>query len=175
MKQVDFQQKLVLGFIVAVFGTTLLAFSHKPGGDSYEIYLNNQLLLKQLVYQPLSLKSLSLNKSNANDQLVVYYSHCGATGKGRILAVKDSKGTTLKKWNFANAKEGARSGMIIPVKELLQLERDHGSLSLYYSSQELPESRVLASFTVSEKSTVYQPSKESWPVWTAASILRITL
>jgi hypothetical protein len=175
MQQAHFQQKPVLGFIIAVLGTALLAFSHKPGGDSYEIYLNNQLLLKQFVHQALSLKSLSLNQANAKDQLVVYYSHCGVTGKDRSLAVKDSKGTTLKKWNFANAKEGARSGMIIPVKELLQLEKDHGSLSLYYTSQELPESRVLASFTVSEKSTVYQPTKESWPVWTAGSVLRIAL
>jgi hypothetical protein len=175
MQQVHFQQKLVLGFIAVVLGTTLLAFKYKPGGDSYEIYLNNQLLLKQFVRQPLNLKSLSLDQSNAKDQLVVYYSHCGVTGKGRSLAVKDSKGTTLKKWNFANAREGARSGMIIPVKELLQLEKDHGSLSLYYTSEELPESRVLASFTVSDKNTVYQPTKESCPIWTAGSVLRITL
>ena len=124
---------------------TTFAFA-KPGGDHYEIYLNNKLLLKQYAYQPLTLQSLQLTKENMNDNLVIIYSHCGVTGKGRSIAIRNEKGTILKEWKFADA-TGSNKGMTIPVKELLELEKQVHSdnLSLTYASQELPKGKVLAS------------------------------
>jgi hypothetical protein len=45
--------------------------------------------------------------------------------------------------------------MVIPVKELLQLSKDHGNgpLSFYYNAQGHSEGRALASFQVGGKTT----------------------
>ena len=130
-------------------------FGARPGGvDSYEIYLNNKLLTRQFANQPLSLKSLQLNQANLNDQLVIYYSHCGTAGKGRKIIIKDEKGNTIKEWKFANA-SGSNTGMTIAVKDLLQLEKKHASdaLSLFYTSEQLPQGRMLTGVRLSNKST----------------------
>ncbi len=134
------------------------AFKAKAGLDSYEIYLNNKLLVKQHVNQPLSLDNLGLDASNINDRLIIYYDQCTAPnklGKSRSILVRDSQGNTIKKWSFADAKEG-RSGMVIPVKELLQLEKKSVSkLSLFYTA-EGHGGQLLANFQVGSKSTTYQ-------------------
>lgn len=127
----------------------VFAFTAKAGLDSYEIYLNDKLILKQYVNQPLNLRKLQLEKANDNDQLRIYYKHCTGkgVGMGRSIAIKDGKGHTLKQWEFADA-TGSDTGMVISVKELLQLEKDnvHQDLSLHYTAKELPEGEMLAFF-----------------------------
>lgn len=131
-------------------GLTMLMQPAFAGTDSYRIYLNNKLILQQYVGRPLDLESLPLSEANSNDKLVIYYSHCGATGKNRSISVKDEKGTILKEWKFADAAvknemniPAGDDGMSIPVKEILALQaKDHG-LSLYYSAQQLPAGRLL--------------------------------
>ena len=115
------------------------------GVDSYEIYLNDKLLTRQFVTQPLSLKSLSLDKANQNDELVIYYSHCGRTGSERKITLKNAGGQIVKEWKFANA-SGAKTGMTIPVREVLQLQKKYAGneLSIYYSSDLMPQGRMLA-------------------------------
>ncbi len=130
---------------------TLSTLAARAGLDSFEIYLNNKLLLKMVAGRSFSLESLRLDKSNSNDQLVIYYSQCnapGKTGKERSIAVKDSKGRVLKEWKFADATD-THAGMTIPVKELLQLAQDKasGPLSFYYTAQGRPEGQILASFS----------------------------
>ena len=127
----------------------LISFSAKAGGDSYEIYLNNKLILKQYQFQTLSLTSLNLNRSNIQDQLVIYYAHCSEkdqTGKGRSIVIKDAQGKTLKEWKFSDA-SGDRSGMTIPVKDLLDLQNGNAenTLTIYYSSAGHPQSKILSS------------------------------
>jgi hypothetical protein len=131
-----------------------LTFSASAGGDSYEIYLNNKLIMRQFMHEPINIKNLLLDKANANDQIVIYYSHCGQTGKGRSITIKDEKGTTLKEWKYADV--SGRHGMSIPVKELLQLQKKNTSpLSLVYTSKELPKGQMLTSVKVDAKSTTY--------------------
>ncbi|HWK04605.1 MAG TPA: hypothetical protein VNS58_13285 [Puia sp.] len=130
---------------------TLSTLASRAGLDSFEIYLNDKLLEKMVAGKAFSLESLRLDKSNSNDRLVIYYSQCnavGKTGKERSISVKDSKGKILKEWKFADA-TGTDAGMTIPVKELLQLEKDKtgGALSLYYTAQGRPEGQLLASFS----------------------------
>lgn len=145
----------------------LQAFTAKAGGESFEIYLNNKLILRQAVSQSLTLQSLQLDKANKDDQLVIYYNHCGATGKDRSIAIKDEKGNIIKEWKFADA-TGSNKGMTIPVKELLQLEKNyaHTSFSLFYSAQQMPKGRTLSALQFSGKSTTWRHQKESWQVWT---------
>jgi len=145
----------------------LQAFTAKAGGESFEIYLNNKLILRQAVTQSLTLQSLQLDKANKDDELVIYYNHCGTTGKNRTIAIKDDKGNTIKEWKFADA-TGSNKGMTILVKELLQLEKNysHAGLNIVYSSQELPKGRALSALQFNGKSTSWRQQHETWPVWT---------
>ena len=137
---------------VFLLSTVLLlpAFTVIRGVDVYEIYLNNKLLLQQAANKPFTLQSLQLNKGNINDELVIYYNHCGESGKHRSIAIKDDKGNTIKEWKFTDASE-VRSAMRIPIKELLQLDKSyaHSSLTIFYSAQQLPKGRTLSGLQLS--------------------------
>jgi hypothetical protein len=131
-------------------GQPVLAGNGVRGVDSYRIYLNNKLILQQYVGQPLKLESLELGAANANDELVIYYSHCGATGRSRSISVKDANGSILKEWKFKDAavrnSENVPAGddaMVIPVKEILELKAKHAGLTLSYFAQQLPAGRML--------------------------------
>lgn len=134
----------LIGLCLSVF-----AFTAKTGLDSYEIYLNDRLLLKHYVNQPLNLRMLQLEKAEVDDQLFIRYTHCNIEGSGtnRSIVIKNMKGHTLKEWEFADA-VGSDKGMVIPVKELLKLEKDnaHQELSMHYTANELPKGEMLASF-----------------------------
>ena len=156
------KQKLLIAiFSILLCGT---AFKAKAGLDSYEIYLNDKLILKQYVNQPLKLESLNLTQSHMNDKLVIYYSQCnvpGKIGKGRTIAVKDARGNTLKLWKFADA-EGRATGMKIAVKELLALEKKTAGseLTLFYAAEGRQEGQLLANFHIGNKGTAYHQKHE---------------
>ena len=140
---------------IAAICLTMLAVSARKGIDSYEIYLNGKLLLRQVADRSFSLQSLHLNASQSDEKLVIYYYQCNApsgTGKGRSISVKDGNGRILKEWKFADAAEG-NGGMPIPVKEILQLAKGTGILHFYYVSGERPKGQILASFQRGEKNT----------------------
>ena len=131
--------------------TVLLLQAFKVGGvDVYEIYLNNKLILQQSGNKPVTLQSLQLDKRNINDELVIYYNHCGESGRQRSIAIRDDKGTTLKEWKFTDASE-VRSAMRIPVKELLQLDKNytHSKLTIFYSAHQLLKGRTLYALQIS--------------------------
>ena len=141
------KEAMIKMFALITLSFTVFSFTTKLGLDSYEIYLNNKLILKQSVNQPLSLRILQLSKANDNDQLRINYKHCTLEGAGtdRTIVLKDEKGNTLKKWAFTNA-SGSDLSMVIPVKELLQLEKNNADheLSLQYTARELPKGETLA-------------------------------
>jgi hypothetical protein len=156
MQNKKFHQMIARSLFFVFLGMTAFAFGNR-GGDSYEIYLNNKLLVKQFVTQSLALQSLSLSKANDKDHLTIYYKHCGRTGKGRSIALKDGKGKTLRQWQFTDA-DGA---MTIAVHDLLSfMNKADGDLSVFYSSQELPKGRLLASLNTGAKgAAVYHDAK----------------
>jgi hypothetical protein len=141
------KKTLIRMFTLITLCFLAFSFTAKLGLDSYEIYLNNKLILKQSVNQSLSLRILQLEQANDNDQLRIHYKHCTleGAGTGRTIVLKDEKGNTLKKWVFANA-SGSDLSMIIPVGELLQVEKNNAghNLSLQYSARELPKGETLA-------------------------------
>lgn len=166
---------------------TLFSVSAIAGADSYTIYLNNKLILKEYVSKAsLTLKDLQLNQSNMNDMLIISYNHCGTIGKGRSIVIKDEQGKLLKEWKFADA-EGSDAGMKIPVKDLLALEKSSGKNALniyYYSSQLLPKGKALASIkTGSQNATSLRLQKNenfiissiSIASWIAAGFTRFYL
>ena len=136
MKQVNPGKRLVLSFIAL----TIFCFSAFAGGEHYQVYLNNKLVLVKHISEPISVMSL-LDKTNSSDEIVIHYSHCGQRGKGRHVSLKNDKGVVVKEWSFTDAKEG----MAIPAKEIAALQKKYGQLTLTYSSRELPGGRTLAS------------------------------
>lgn len=122
----------------------LFSFSSKWGGDVFEIWLNGKMVLQQFVHVSKGVQTLELNQASENDRLDVYYKHCGQVGKNRYITIQDEKGHALKVWKFADA-TGNHSAMSFKLKDILSLKKNRNSkLSLFYSSDELPAGRLLA-------------------------------
>src|SRR5690349_7914830 len=163
MTHTDFKQSILKTFAAIALFLTTFSFAAIAGGDTYEIYLNKKLVFKQRVLNAsaIDLNSLQLTKANYNDELVIYYSHCGVTGTGRSIEIKDDQNNVLKEWKYKDA-VGANSAMTIPVKEILELQKNNpkAALNLYYfSSKYLPKGRMLASIKTQEKNTVMKSGR----------------
>jgi len=129
----------------------LLSFSTGSGGEGFEIYLNNKVVLQQFGSNMNTVKTLKLDQATANDEISVKYYHCGKVGKNRIITIKDEQEKALKQWKFSDASDVA-NGMTCKVKDILGLKIGKSSLlKLYYSSSELPKERQLASISVATK------------------------
>jgi len=146
MKITTFNRAFIKVFTLITLSLTAFSFTTKFGLDGYEIYLNNKLILKQYVNQPISLRVLQLDKAKEGDELRIKYTHCSnkGPGTGRNIVLKDEQGNTLKKWTFADA-TGSDFNMTIAVKELLQVEKKNArhELTLYYTARELPKDEML--------------------------------
>lgn len=145
---------------LAIVCLSVFSIQAKAGGDYFKVYLNNKLIHEQYMGQPFSLTQLQLDKANINDKLVFHYSHCGQIGNGRKITVKDAKGNVIKEWKFEDV-SGKHSGMIIPVKELLQLKQD--DLQFVYTARELPKGQLMAAVRLTDKTTGYQPAIQHTP------------
>ncbi len=137
MKNIYLTAKAIL-FLVLVF--FVQGFSNRAGGDYYKVLLNNKLLTEQFLYKPVTVKTVSLTPSNNNDQLTIYFSHCGTAGSGRTVSLKSSSGKLLGKWDFADSKQIA---LQLAVKDLLKASTKNSSGCLYYASKEIPAGKSL--------------------------------
>ncbi len=139
--------------VLVVICATLFSFSPKPGGEGFEIYLNNKVLLQQYGNEMNAVKSLQLNSTSSNDKLTIKYHHCGKVGKNRVITIKDNQNKVLKEFRYADAATPV-SAMAVNVKEILNLKKGSSStLKIFYSSSELPKGRVLASINTTVGST----------------------
>jgi hypothetical protein len=146
MEHNTFNRAFIKVFTLITLSLTAFGFTAKFGLDGYEIYLNNKLILKQYVNQPVNLRVLQLDKAKEGDELHIKYTHCSnkGPGTGRSIVLKDEQGNALKKWAFADA-TASDFNMTIAVKELLQIEKTNArhELSLYYTAHELPKGEML--------------------------------
>lgn len=125
----------------------LFGFVSKYGGEGFEIYLNNKLVMQQFGKQLASVNSLQLDQRFSNEQLTVKYYHCGQVGKNRHITIRDNQNKVLKDWRFNDGSNNA--AMNCPVNEILSLQkRNSNSVNLYYSSAELPNGRLLTSIVL---------------------------
>ena len=124
----------------------LFSFTGNLGGDVFKIYVGGKMVLEQYVAAKESTKSVYLSKSNLNETVDIYYSHCGHVGTGRHITVKDGQGRVVKTWNFPDA-VGANVAMSCKVKDIVG-QQNSNTITLYYSSKELPEGKVLATVLV---------------------------
>lgn len=141
-------KRLISGkLLLSVLALTFCCFSAFAGGEHFQVYLNDKLVLVKHVSEPISVMNL-LDKTSSSDQIVIHYSHCGARGKNRRIALRNEKGAVVKEWTFTDAKDG----MSIPAKEIAALQKQYGQLTLTYASAELPKGRALASLNGNGKS-----------------------
>lgn len=133
---------IIKSLVMAVASIAFFSFTNKPGGEGFEIYLNNKVVLQQFGSKMDDIKSLLVNQGSA-DQLSIKYHHCGRAGKNRTVTVKDSQNKILKEWKYADVKD-AYAAMNCNVKDITVLKKQNGALKLYYSSSELPNGRLLA-------------------------------
>jgi hypothetical protein len=148
MKTMNVKTILTSATLAIVLGLATMSFSPKLGLDGYEIYLNDKLILKQHVNQPLNLRTLQLDKAAPEDLLWIKYNHCtikSGSGSDRTIVLKDNQGHELKQWAFAN-NPSENKPMKISVAELRELEKTHADhqISLYYKAKELPGGELLA-------------------------------
>jgi hypothetical protein len=132
--------------IVSTICSLLFSFTHKKGGEGFEIFLDQQVLLQQFGNQLNTVKSISLDQSPSGKMLTIKYHHCGVSGTKRSISIRNEKNTVLKEWRYPDAGYNNKN-MSISVSELLKLKSSAGSgkLKLHYLSAELPNGRVLAS------------------------------
>ena len=135
--------------LLAVFALAILSFG-KKGGDVFEIYLNGNQVHQQFVHMDKSTKTLHLTPLSGNDKFDVYYSHCGTSGKARVLTIRNEKNELIKELKFADAKEG-KSLMSFYWRDITSQKIKAEKFNLIYSSKELPEGKALA--TISGRGT----------------------
>lgn len=144
--------KAIKGLAAVALCAILFSFSTgKGGGEGFEIYLNNKLVLQQYGSDMNQVKLLNLEKADDDDQLSVRYHHCGRVGKSRTITIKDAQDKVLKEWKFTDVPDAA-SRVSCKVKDILGLRNGkNNTLKLYYSSSELPKGRQLTSIVTGAK------------------------
>jgi hypothetical protein len=166
MKKVNYQPSVLLVSLITL-SVVLFSFSVKTaetiflksnfGGEGFEVYLNDKLVLQQFGAKMNEVKSLQLDQSASNGQLAIRYYHCGRPGKSRVVSIKDEKNVVLKEWRFGDAKD-ASAKLCCNVKDILALPKIKAGrqVNLFYSSSELPNGRLLATL-ISANNNTAQP------------------
>jgi hypothetical protein len=151
-------KKPILMIALLAFCATLFSFAPKFGGEGYQVYVNNKLVLERYGSQINEVKTLPLDEYSANGQITVKYYHCGRVSKGRVITIKDDQQKILKQWKFTDVAE-ATPAMNFSVKEIIGLQRSatNNTMNLYYASSELPGGRLLAALQISNTTAKKAP------------------
>ena len=139
---------LLLVGVIASF-----SFVAPRGGDVFKIYINNKMIVEQFVHNNPPMKVISLDQRNYNDEVSVYYSHCGQIGKSRQLSIRDASNRVIKTWKFADAGK-EHTPMTFRVKDILDVQKGEApyKFTIIYTSKELPKGYSLASVVASKSS-----------------------
>lgn len=149
---------LAKAFALLLISTALFSFTSLPGGEGFEVYLNNKLVLQCYGNQMNTPQVLRFTEGfSAKDELSIKYHHCGKVGKNRVLTVRNEDDKILKEIRFADS-DNASAAMHCKVTEILGLKKgDNSVLKLYYASSELPRGRLLASLVTSGRTVTAKP------------------
>ena len=146
MTQRTINSSTFVSLVLVTVATMVCSFSPEPGGDSFTIYQNDRLLLKQYLASDASVKTISLLEDSGDDVLKLYYSHCGKIGTSRKIGITGEGKKELASWTYADSKGASHEAMICKVKDIVALQKKtgNGSLSIVYYSNEIPEGLPLA-------------------------------
>jgi ferredoxin-like protein FixX len=125
------------------FFMALSSFALMPGGDYFEVYLNNKMVLQETLHNRKATPPLLLDETST-DQLHVYYSHCGETGTSRKITLKDAQNKSLKEWKYPDVDKTVKDAMSCSVKEITAFKKGGHTLTLFYSAKESANEVALA-------------------------------
>lgn len=118
--------------------------AEKVGGEGFEIYLDNKLVLQRFGSDMKKVSTLTLDAERTDLKLTVKYHHCGRIGKDRQITLRDEKNQLVKQWQYPD-KAVPVAAMTCNMESVFPIKKARtGNLKLYYSSSELPEGRLLA-------------------------------
>lgn len=139
--------------LVLAMAISMTAFVSPTGGEGYQIYIDDKLILEQFGSEMKQVKNLQLDQSHKKSELKVKFYHCGMAGRSRTLELRTPGKQVIKSWQFAN-EEGKNFAIRVRVEEILDLQKraGAGTLHLFYTSQEAPDGRFLAGITIGGKS-----------------------
>ena len=160
MKKINYQPGVAFASLIMLC-TVLFSFTFKTaetifGGEGFEVYLNNKLILQQYGKDLTTAKMIKFDQSASNGELSIKYYHCGQVGKNRVVTIKDEQNVVLKQWKFGDTKD---SKLCCSMKDIFALPKlkEGKNVNLYYSSAELPNGRLLAILNVVNKNSAAQP------------------
>ncbi|HEX6889240.1 MAG TPA: hypothetical protein VF141_01055 [Chryseolinea sp.] len=136
MRQINLRWSATRMF-AAIASIALCSFAFVPGGASYEVYLNHELVIKGHLYGRKEAPTLPLSLSNATDELSVAFSNCGKIDTARKISLKDEQNKTIKEWSFSDSPD-LKNQMMIKVSEITGFRNQYSTAKLVYSSRELP-------------------------------------
>jgi hypothetical protein len=128
---------LLLIIIVALLSSFLI----RPGGDHFQVYLNNKLVIEEHIYG--RTKNVPLKLTESTGELKVDYSHCGVTGTARTLSLKDENNKVLQEWKFIDVNPKMKDPMMVSVAQLYEFRSISGA-TLVYRARELNTDVVIA-------------------------------
>lgn len=123
--------------LLFIASLSFMAFSGPKGGESVEIYLDDNLVVKQFINSSTSAKKISVNPSE-KQELRVFYNHCGKVGNDRKIYFMNNQEEVIKTWRYANDN---KKWMKCPVNGIPMQQR---LVRLYYKSKEIPQGILLA-------------------------------
>jgi len=143
MKTINY--RLISGLMaLLVISGVLMSYTPRRGGEGFEVFLNNKLVV-QLFGKNMNGASTLYLEPGVDNEISIRYHHCGQTGKARRIDVKNEKGALIKTWRFEdNATPG--NAMKFKISEVPGLKNLAGQVrwSIHYTSSELPAGRQLA-------------------------------
>lgn len=129
--------------LLCTMAISLFSFTAKPGGEGFEIFVDNKLMIQRFGHDINTVQPLQLNQQSGNEKLLIKYHHCGRVGKNRVIAIKDAQNVVLKEFRYSDPAT-ASSAMSLEIKDILGLKKKGtGLLKLFYTSSELPGGRLL--------------------------------
>ena len=135
----------IFGFslLLLLLGVGLASYRSARGGEGFEVYLNQKLIMQKFGKELAQPALLKLDPSQDQQLRIIYY-HCGKNGKNRQLTLRDGSEQVLKVWKYANSSQAA-SPMELNLAAVAQTGKSKGSgkWSLHYSASELPAERQL--------------------------------
>jgi len=132
----------------------LSAFSTKPGSHSFQVYLDDKLMIEQYVSSKMLVPRINIDPAENYTRLVVKYNECGRTVTGRKINIKDDRGNVLKEWNFEGSTSGYKDAMTCSVKDIQALrQKANGELRLYYFSADFTEGQQIATLAFGKRDT----------------------
>lgn len=169
--------------IIATMLLTGLALPAKADTtDNFQVYLKNELVLRESDYGPevSSQKYLVLGASNIHDTIFVNYNHCAAGASDRKIVIWHGDDILFSR---SYADKDAASLMAIPVKDITgvynRLANNGGVVMRYYDDQLHPDGEILA-IIHGDNTTPPQPAKQEENdqavlEWAVAAIMTLVL